>query len=171
MNKKCVIYARVSTEDQHLENQIDRLVSLASIQNDKVLEIYKEKVSGGNTKRPEFHRMLNDARLKKFDLIYIWSLDRFSRESITNTLSYIKSLQKYGVGLVSLQETWLCTSNDGMGELLIAILSWVASQERKRISERTKAGLARSKKSPGRPVGSKDRKPRRKSGYYNRWSK
>jgi len=168
MDKKCVIYARVSREDQHLKNQIEQLKHLALSQNNKIIQIYKEKISGGNTKRPEFHRMLNDARIKQFDIIYIWSLDRFSRESITNTLSYIKRLQKYNVGLVSLQESWLNTSDDGMGELLIAILSWVASQERKRISERTKAGLVHAKNVGKR---GKDRKPRRKAGYYKRWDK
>lgn len=168
MVKKAAIYARVSTEDQHLANQIDQLKSLALLQNNKIVEIYKEKVSGGNTKRPAFQRMLDDARLKKFNLVYVWSLDRFSRESITNTLSYIKRLQKYGCGLVSLQESWLNTSDDGMGELLVAILSWVASQERKRISERTKAGLSRAKN-----VGKRgpDKKPRKNLGYLKRWEK
>ena len=45
------------------------------------------------------------------------------------------------MALKSLQESWLDTSDSGMGELMIAILSWVAKQERLRISERTKAGL------------------------------
>jgi len=58
-----------------------------------------------------------------------------------------------------------------MGTLLIAIFSWVAEQERKRISERTKAGLARSDKIPGRPQGSKDKKQRKNLGYLKRWEK
>jgi len=56
---------------------------------------------------------------------------------------------------------------------LLAIFSWVAQQERKRIIERTKAGLERAKrqgKTLGRPMGKKDGRPRRKSGYINRWA-
>jgi DNA invertase Pin-like site-specific DNA recombinase len=44
---------------------------------------------------------------------------------------------------LDLQESWLDTSDEGMGQLLIAIFSWIAKQERQRISERTKAGLSR----------------------------
>jgi len=171
MTRKAVIYARVSTEEQNLDNQIELLKNLSTEQNCKVSHVYTDKVSGGSANRPQFQQMLKDARLRKFDVIYIWSLDRFSREGINNTLSYLKLLKSQGVSLKSMQEGWLDTSDDGMGELLIAIFSWVAKQERMRISERTKAGLARSKKKPGRPKGKKDNKPRNKAGYYKRWSK
>jgi len=165
----CAIYARVSTDEQNLDNQIDQLKTYTSLQNNKVVQIYKETVSGGSANRPQFQQMLKDARLRKFDTVLVWSLDRFSREGINNTLSYLKLLRKQGVSLKSLQESWLDTSDDGMGELLISILSWVAAQERKRISERTKAGMARSKKNPGRPKGSKDKKKRKNIGYLKRW--
>ncbi len=171
MIRKCAIYARVSTADQNLGNQIESLKTYASLHNNKVVEIYKDIMTGGASNRPQFQQMLKDARLRQFDVIYVWSLDRFSREGIKNTLSYLKQLQNQGVALKSLQESWLDTSDDGMGTLLIAIFSWVAEQERKRISERTKAGLARSNKVGGRPMGSKDKKPRGKAGYYNRWKK
>lgn len=169
--KRAVIYARVSTDEQSVDNQIEQLKTFIKLTNDKVTQIYKEKVSGGSANRPMFQQMLRDARLRKFDIVYVWSLDRFSREGIKNTLSYLKQLQNQGVALKSMQESWLDTSDDGMGTLLIAIFSWVAEQERKRISERTRAGLARSKNKPGRPLGKKDKKPRSKSGYYKRWSK
>ena len=73
----------------------------------------------------------------------------------------------------SLQESWVDT-NDGPGEVMIAVLAWVAKQERKRIVERTKAGLERARKAGkqlGRPEGKKDSKPRRKSGYLLRYHK
>jgi DNA invertase Pin-like site-specific DNA recombinase len=169
--KRAVIYARVSTGEQSAENQIDKLKTMQSLQNYTLIHTYVETVSGGSADRPEFQRMLDDARLRKFDVILVWSLDRFSREGINNTLSYLKRLKNHGVSLKSLQEPWLDTSESGMGELLIAIFSWVAEQERKRISERTKAGLARSTKKAGRPVGKKDGKPRNKLNYLKRWSK
>jgi DNA invertase Pin-like site-specific DNA recombinase len=116
--------------------------------------------------------MLKNAKERKFDIILVWSLDRFSREGISNTLGYLEKLGNSGVALKSLQESWLDTSDQGMGKLLIAIMSWVAQQERQRISERTKAGLIRAKadgKSLGRPSGAKDKGRRKKSGYLLRW--
>lgn len=168
---KLVLYARVSTDEQTCENQIKELMKLADAQGNTVFHVYQDVMSGGASNRPGFQEMMYHASLRRFDAVLVWSLDRFSREGISNTLSYLKRLKKYGVGVRSLQEPWLNTSDDGMGELLIAILSWVAGMERKRISERTKAGLARSSKKPGRPVGSRDRKPRSKLNYLKRWSK
>jgi DNA invertase Pin-like site-specific DNA recombinase len=173
MTGKCAIYARVSTEEQNIQNQVKQLENLIFLQNHTLVKTYIDYVSGGSTKRPQFRQMMHDARLRKFDTIYIWSLDRFSREGINNTLSYLETLKNHNIALISIQEPWLNTSENGMGELLLAIFSWVAKQERIRISERTKAGLARSKKKPGRPKGKKDNpnKPRKKAGYYKRWLK
>jgi len=118
--------------------------------------------------------MLEDANKRKFDLLLIWSLDRLSREGISNTLGYLERLKRNGIALKSLQESWLDTRDEGLGQLLLAIFSWVAQQERKRIVERTRAGLLRAKrqgKRLGRPAGSKDAKKRRKSGYLLRYAK
>jgi DNA invertase Pin-like site-specific DNA recombinase len=87
--------------------------------------------------------MLSEVRQRHIDLILVWALDRFSREGMTNTLSYIKQLRQYKTALKSLQESWLDTSNEGVAELLLGIFSWVAQEEKRKISERTKAGLAR----------------------------
>ena len=154
-----------------MENQITQLKQYASILNSNVVSIYTDKMTGGAANRPQFQQMLHDARMRKFNVILVWSLDRFSREGIKNTTSYLEQLKQHNVALKSLQESWLDTSDEGVGELLIAIFSWVAKQEKQRISERTKAGLARSKKKAGRPKGSKDKKPRDTLGYKIRWSK
>lgn len=173
-NKKAVLYLRVSKNDesQTTENQKEPLRKMAESLGVEIVEEYQDYASGGNSNRPQFQQMLADAKSRKFDLILVWSLDRFSREGISNTLHYLEELKKNGVALKSLQESWLDTSDEGMGQLLIAIFSWVAKQERLRISERTKAGLLTAKnngKMLGRPDGSKDRKRRRISGYLLRW--
>ena len=165
---------RVSKNDesQTPENQKKPLKKLAESLELEVIEEYTDMASGGNSNRPQFQRMLKNAKDRKFDIILVWSLDRFSREGISNTLGYLEKLEKSGVALKSLQESWLDTSDQGMGKLLIAIMSWVAQQERQRISERTKAGLIRAKadgKSLGRPSGAKDKGRRKKSGYLLRW--
>ena len=166
--EKAVIYARVSTGEQNPENQIEQLKTMQKLQNYMLIGEYIDYVGGGSANRPQFQKMLDDARLRKFDVILVWSLDRFSREGINNTLSYLKHLKNHKVSLRSLKEPWLDTSDTGMGELLIAIFSWVAQQERQRISERTKAGLV-GKVNVGKR--GKDKHPRSKRGYYNRWVK
>ena len=166
--KRAVIYARVSTDKQDADNQVKQLESMALLENCMVIDKYIETISGGSANRPEFQKMLSDARLRRFDVIYVWALDRFSREGINNTLSYLKHLKNHKVSLRSFQEPWLDTSDTGMGELLISIFSWVASMERKRISERTKAGLANAKNVGKR---GKDKKKRDNLGYKLRWVK
>ena len=169
---KVAIYTRVSTQDQNPENQLDQLRAYAKAVNGGITEEYVDYASGGSNSRDNFTRMLKDADKHSFDLLLIWSLDRLSREGISNTLGYLERLKRNGVAVKSLQESWLDTRDDGVGQLLLAIFSWVASQERARIVERTKAGLARAKKQGkklGRPKGRKDLKKRRKSGYLLRW--
>jgi DNA invertase Pin-like site-specific DNA recombinase len=90
-------------------------------------------MSGGISNRPEFQKMLGRVRQRHFDLILVWALDRFSREGMINTLSYIRQLREYKTGLKSLQETWLDTSQEGVADLLLAFMAWVAEQEKKRI--------------------------------------
>jgi len=174
-NNKAVLYMRVSTKDtkQNPENQKEPLTKYAESLGLEVVREYVDYASGGNSNRPQFQRLLSDARKHKFNTILVWSLDRFSREGISNTLHYLETLDGDGVALKSVQESWLDTSDKGMGRLLLAILSWVAKQERERISERTKAGLRRAKadgKKLGRPNGSKDKKRRKRSGYWLRWA-
>jgi DNA invertase Pin-like site-specific DNA recombinase len=75
-------------------------------------------------------------------LVLFWSLDRFSREGALPTLQYLDQLQGWGVGYKSLTEQYL----DSVGlfqEAIISLLATLAKQERIRLSERTKAGMAR----------------------------
>lgn len=149
---KVVIYARVSKDEassdgalQDPTNQLIPLRKFAEAMGWKIEKEFVDRASGGSANRPSFQNMLSEVRQRHIDLILIWSLDRFSREGMSNTLSYIKQLKQYKCGLRSLQETWLDTSQEGIAELLIGIFAWVANEEKKRISERTKAGLAKLK--------------------------
>jgi len=175
---KIAIYCRVSKNDesQDPQNQLIPLRNYADALGGEIIDEYVDLASGSNGDRAEFRRMLEDADKRKFDLVLLWSLDRLSREGISNTLGYIERLKRNGVDLKSLQESWLDTRDEGLGQLLLAIFSWVAQQERKRISERTRAGLVSARarlkakgRDLGRPQGSKDKGRRRKSGYLLRY--
>ena len=173
---KTVIYARVSKNDksQDPENQLKPLRKWGESLGYEIVEEFVDYVSGGNSNRPAFKKMMEESKRQNFKMILCWSLDRFSREGISNTLSYLEALKRSGVALKSQQESWLDTSDEGMGQLLIAIISWVAKQERLRISERTKAGLKIAKENGkllGRKTGSKDKGKRNNSGYLLRWAR
>jgi DNA invertase Pin-like site-specific DNA recombinase len=169
------LYARVSKSDesQDPENQLEPLRKYAKALQGDIVEEYIDRASGGNGDRVNFLRMLEDAGSHKFDLLLIWGLDRFSREGISNTLGYIERLKRNGIAIKSLQESWLDTRDENLGQLLIAILSWVAKQERMRIIQRIKAGLETAKRNGkrlGRPKGARDKRQRAKSGYLLRYA-
>jgi DNA invertase Pin-like site-specific DNA recombinase len=149
---KIALYARVSKDEtsstgqlQDPENQLQPMRKFCEAMNWEISKEFVDRASGGSANRPEFQSMLSEVRQRHFDIVLVWALDRFSREGMTNTLAYIKQLKEYKTGLKSLQESWLDTSQEGVAELLLAIFSWVAKEEKRKISERTKAGLAKLK--------------------------
>lgn len=158
---KIALYARVSKDEmssdgslQDPENQLLPLKKYCEAMGFQVRpeHIYIDRASGGSANRPEFQKMLSEVKQMHIDLILVWALDRFSREGMTNTLKYIQTLKQYKCGLKSLQESWLDTSQEGVTELLLAIFAWVAKEEKRKISERTKAALAKLK-AQGRKLG------------------
>ena len=163
--RKCVIYARVSKEELTLEHQINACKTFISQQMDKVIDIYSDKVSGTKSRRPELNRLLNDMRIGKFDLVVIWKLDRLGR-SLQHLLRIVDEFKKYNIDFVCVSQN--IDTSTASGNFTFHILGSVAEFERTLISERTKEGLKNAKNVGKR---GKDKKPRRKSGYYMRWQK
>lgn len=146
---KVALYARVSLDAlkdtpqfQDPENQLKPLREYAKRMNWECIE-FVEKASGGSN-RPIFQEMIGKAIQSQFNGILVWSLDRFSREGILDTLSYIRRLKERGVWVKSLKEEWLDSASP-FAELMLAQFAWFASFERTKISERTKLALARKK--------------------------
>jgi len=153
---RVALYVRVSREEQDSVNQLSQLQGFAAGLG-QVVKTYDDCATGKNGDRPAFRQMLEDAARRRFDLVVFWALDRLTREGPLRTLLYLEQLASSGVRFKSFTEPMLDTTTP-VGELLIPILSWVAKQERQRISDRTKAGLetARRKgKKLGRPVGTR----------------
>jgi putative DNA-invertase from lambdoid prophage Rac len=141
---KCLIYTRVSTDDQTTENQINQLKEYAQKQEWEIAYVKTDVCSG--SKAAEERAGLNEAftlaHQKKYDVLLFWSLDRFSREGSRKTLEYLTRLDHYGVKWHSYTEQYI-SSLGLFADAIISMLSCLAKQERVRISERTKAGLDR----------------------------
>jgi DNA invertase Pin-like site-specific DNA recombinase len=138
-------YARCSTADQNLERQIHALDTFGCN------HIYKEKLSGKNTERPELHLMLE--AVKEGDVVVVQKLDRLGR-SLLDLFQIINLLKDKGVGFVSLTETIDTTS--AHGRFIFSIIGAVAEFERSMILERVRDGLANARRQ-GKALG---RKPR-----------
>ena len=153
MKKKKIvaIYARVSTLDkgQDPTNQLLQLkeyIEHRSSDGWELGEVYVDRVSGKTSqKRPQFLRMMADASQRRFDVLLFWSLDRFSREGTSATLQHLERLTADGIGWKSFTEQYL-DSLGAFGDAILSVLACVAKQERIRLSERTRAGLARARK-------------------------
>lgn len=145
--RRAAIYLRVSTEDQSVENQLPQLREFVARKGmELVLEFVDAGVSGGTADRAQFQSMFQSAERREFDVLVFWSLDRFTREGVLPTLQHLERLAKVGVGYASLNEQHLDTTNP-FNDVFIALAASMAKQEKVRISERTKAGLARVKAS------------------------
>ena len=159
-----MIYARVSKEELNLEHQIKACKTFISLQNDNVVDVYTDKVSGTKSRRPELNRLITDMRTGKFDVVVIWKLDRLGR-SLQHLLHVVDEFKKFNIDFVCVSQN--IDTSTASGNFTFHILGAVAEFERTLISERTKEGLKNAKN-----VGKRgpDKKPRKKSGYYLRWS-
>jgi putative DNA-invertase from lambdoid prophage Rac len=134
------IYARVSTTDQTSIQQIEALREFCAKSGYKIIDEYiDEGESALKQNRPEYQRILEDARQRKIDTILVYKLDRFSR-SVKELLNTMDTLEGYGIDFVSYTEKNFDTTS-AMGQLLFVVISGIAQFERDMISERTKLKL------------------------------
>ena len=154
------IYCRVSTRDkgQDFTNQLLALREFAAKQGWLIYHEYVDQVTGSTDERPQFQQMFQDASQRRFDVLLFWSLDRLSREGVLETLQHLQRLTSYGIAWRSFTEQYL-DSTGIFREAVIGILAAIAKQERVRLGERTRAGLARVRregKRLGRPAAKVD---------------
>lgn len=142
--RRAALYVRVSTDDQTTANQLPELRLLAERRGFPEAVVYEEVVSGAAPRRPALEQLLDDARRGALSAVFVWALDRLTRRGISELHHLLEQLQRYGVVLVSAREPWLDTAGP-VAPLLVSIFGWVAQQERLRLADRTRAGLARAK--------------------------
>jgi DNA invertase Pin-like site-specific DNA recombinase len=142
---RVALYARVSTKDkgQDTENQLHQLRAFAE-QHGIIYQVYTDQESGGKADRNAFKQLLLEAYQHKFDLVVFWRLDRFSREGALATLRYLKELNDQGVNYKSFTEPYL-DSLGPFGDVIVSLLATIAAQDLLKISENTKAAVAKKK--------------------------
>lgn len=129
-------YARVSTDDQKLDLQLDAL------NKDGCESVYRDEgISGSTSTRPGLDSCL--ASLKRGDCLVVWKLDRLGR-SLEHLISVVKKLSEDGVGFKSISEGFDTTTP--AGEMIFHIIGALAQFERQLIRERVTAGLQAAKK-------------------------
>lgn len=165
---KAAIYARVSTEDQTLEQQIQPCIDFCKSKGWEYL-VFEEKASGAKETRPQLDIMMQGIRARQAEAIVVYKLDRLGR-SLKHLLQLTEEFNNKGVSFISISEGF--DTSTPMGRFGVSIMGALAQMERELISERTRQKLKYLKDSGvriGRPPGAKDKKPRRKAGYYHRW--
>lgn len=151
-------YARVSTEQQNLDRQLDML------RNYGVDHIYNEKMTGTKRNRPELEKLLE--RLTEGDTVVVESLSRLGR-STKDLIWLMETFNEKGVNLVSLKESIDTTTSTG--KLLFTLMSALAQFERDVLADRTREGLAAARargRKGGRPCID-DTKIRKAIKLYN----
>lgn len=128
-------YARVSTQEQNLDAQIDALKAAGAER------IFEEKLSGKAKNRPELEKLLD--QLRAGDVIVVTKYDRLAR-SLKDLITIVEAIREREAGFKSLAEDIDTTTP--AGRLVFHVFGSIAEFERERIAERTKEGLAAAKK-------------------------
>jgi DNA invertase Pin-like site-specific DNA recombinase len=140
-------YARVSTQDQNLDLQLDAL------QKAGCELIFKDTISGAKADRPGLKDTLS--HLRRDDTLVVWKLDRLGRTT-KGLIDLVEQLKERGIGFKSLQDN--IDTSTPMGQFFFVVFSAIAELERSMIRERSKAGLASAKargRTGGRPFALK----------------
>lgn len=166
---KAAIYCRVSTQEQTTEQQVKPCIEYCE-RNGWAYDVFEEKISGAKTKRRELDLMLQAMRKGVYDAIVIWKLDRLGR----STMHLLQLLEEFRNKKIKLAITTMGINTDQPeGRLFFTIVAGFAELEREFTKQRVKASIATKRARGirlGRPPGCKDKRPRRKSGYIERWA-
>ena len=138
---KAAIYARVSTPEQCVENQLYDLREMAARRGFEVVHEYTDiGVSGSKARRPGLDALLADAHRRKFSIVLVAAFDRVAR-SVKHFLTVVDELNDLGIEFVSAREN--IGTSGAMGRMFVTIIGCIAELERSLIVERIKAGMRR----------------------------
>ena len=150
MTIKVALYCRVSTTDQYPENQVRVLTDLAEKNGAEIVATFIDKgISGVKKDRDALNQMMSAARSRKFNTLYVLSIDRLSR-SVKNLIETVETLNELGITIVFQREN--IDTKSAMGNFFLTVPGSLAQFEREIMRERINAGIARAK-SQGKKIG------------------
>src|SRR3990167_4594803 len=167
---KVAIYARVSTEKQELQQQIESCKRFCEYKEFPYV-LFSDVGSGKTMQRPQFLDMLNRLRAREFEGIVLFRFDRLGRNA-REVVTLFEEFESKGISVFSLNENIDTTSPTG--KAVRDIIIRLAQLERENISEATKQRLEALRnlgRTLGRPKGSKDKQRRDKINYLARWKR
>ena len=142
--KRIALYARVSTDKQTCENQLQELRVIAERMNYTIVaEFIDNGISGMKTRqdRPALDQLMKSATQRKFDMVMCWSIDRLGR-SLQNLVEILNDLQAMKIDLFFLQQG-MDTSTPS-GRMIFSVFGAIGEFERNLIRERVIAGQKRA---------------------------
>lgn len=150
---KIALYARVSTDGQDPEVQLQALRAHATNRGWTIVEEFVDHgYSGAKEKRPALDRMIKAAWTGTFQAVLVWRFDRFAR-SVKHLITALEQFRSLNINFISLQEQF--DTATPIGHAMFTIIGAMAQLERDIIRERVKAGLNRARTRGvrlGRPI-------------------
>lgn len=163
---RAALWLRVSTRNQHTENQRRDLLRMAEARG---FDVVREFDLVGISAWQGPHKAALDelclmAHRGEISAVLVWSLDRLDRGGVASMLNTVKQIEDSGARLLSYSEQWADTAGD-LRDLFYSMAGWFANYESRRRSERIKAAQALKVAQGGklgRPVGARDKKKRKR---------
>ncbi len=152
--RRACLWLRVSTDDKGQDPRLQRadLETVCQQHGWQIVKVYEVHESAfGKQQREQFQLVLEDARKGLFDVLLVWSLDRFSREGEWSVSRVMAALQDWNVRFYSYNEPFLDTTGPFAG-FLIPLFAWLARQESLRKGKAVKLGMEKAR-GQGRSVG------------------
>jgi DNA invertase Pin-like site-specific DNA recombinase len=141
-NNRVVKYQRVSTDKQEVENQTSSLDEYIKNHELDCVGEYKETVSSVKSRntRPELRRLLQDSKLRKFDTVLVYSIDRLGR-SVVDVINTFNELREMNVNVVTIKQS--IDTSTSQGELFLYFCSIFGQMEKDMISSRQSESIKR----------------------------
>ena len=146
MKKKVALYARVSTNDQSTQLQLNEITQYALSRGWEIFQVYEDKATGTHSNRRQLRSLLKDAKVRKFDVVLCWKLDRLFR-SLKDLVTTLQEFSDLGIKFVSLKDNIDMTT--ASGRLLTHVIAAMAEFEASLIKERVTAGVRAKIKKTG----------------------
>ena len=136
-----VIYARYSSHSQRdvsIDQQVKAITEYAAQRKLTVVQVYADRaISGTTDNRPEFKRMIEDAKAEAWQYVIVYSLDRFSRDRF-DAITYKQILKSHGIRVLSAMEN---ISEEPTGVILESVLEGLAQYYSMELSQKIRRGL------------------------------